>query len=128
MTPYTGICPAIATTAEGVHIIAATVLARSGLEVMYHWQMYTSYCVMYQGLLPQCKSENAASAIQIEGKENLPAADSPAVYVANHQSFMVRAKPNSVLRYQLMQACAGMMHAQYVHFSGAATICVVDVT
>ena len=27
--------------------------------------------------------------MQIEGKENLPAADSPAVYVSNHQSFMV---------------------------------------
>ena len=26
---------------------------------------------------------------QIIGKENLPAADSPAVYVANHQSFLV---------------------------------------
>ena len=27
---------------------------------------------------------------QIEGKENLPAKDQPAVYVANHQSFLVR--------------------------------------
>lgn len=95
---------------------------------MLHRQMYTSYCIMYQGLFTLCKSENAPSAMQIEGEENLPAADSPAVYVANHQSFMVRANPNSVSRYQLMQACAGMMHAQYVHFSGAATFYVVDAT
>ena len=27
---------------------------------------------------------------QIEGRENLPAKDKPAVYVANHQSFLVR--------------------------------------
>ena len=63
-------------------------------------------------------------AIQIEGKENLPAADSPAVYVANHQSFMVRTCPYSILHYQLVQACAGIMHAQCVH----CNICVVDAT
>ena len=28
--------------------------------------------------------------LQIEGSENLPAKDQPAVYVANHQSFLVR--------------------------------------
>lgn len=27
--------------------------------------------------------------LQIEGRENLPPASTPAVYVANHQSFMV---------------------------------------
>lgn len=32
---------------------------------------------------------NAVLCIQIVGKENLPPADAPAVYVANHQSFLV---------------------------------------
>ena len=30
--------------------------------------------------------------VQIEGRENLPPPATPAVYVANHQSFMVSAK------------------------------------
>ena len=32
----------------------------------------------------------APNASQIEGRENLPSKDEPAVYVANHQSFLVR--------------------------------------
>jgi hypothetical protein len=35
----------------------------------------------------------AHDAAQIEGRENLPAKDEPAVYVANHQSFLVRWPP-----------------------------------
>ena len=38
---------------------------------------------------------NCHVVAQIEGKENLPAADAPAVYVANHQSFMVRSGVNN---------------------------------
>ena len=31
--------------------------------------------------------------MQVVGRENLPANDEPAVYVANHQSFLVSAQP-----------------------------------
>lgn len=33
--------------------------------------------------------KNCVLALQVEGRENLPAPDQPAVYIANHQSFLV---------------------------------------
>ncbi len=46
---------------------------------------------------------------QIEGKENLPPKDQPAVYVANHQSFLVR---RSVLH---LHRLAPPHHDLFVH-------------
>lgn len=34
-----------------------------------------------------------AGLMQVEGREHLPRPDEPAVYVANHQSFMVSTHP-----------------------------------
>ena len=45
---------------------------------------------------PGAQSEVGAfsesAAVQVEGEENLPPFDQPAVYVANHQSFLVRCQ------------------------------------
>jgi len=43
-------------------------------------------------LAPYHRHEGLAAPWQVIGREHLPANDEPAVYVANHQSFLVRAR------------------------------------
>ena len=60
--------------------------------------------------------EGNGRGMQVVGRENLPANDEPAVYVANHQSFLVSAQPMPCLHMLLTRASPLVLLAVISHF------------
>ena len=70
---------------------------------------YACSTVSPQGLRCSCQ---CIVVVQIEGAENLPAPDQPAVYVSNHQSFLVQSARVSFVVLCRSCACAILLPAQ----------------
>ena len=61
--------------------------------------------------------------VTVVGREHLPPAGSPAVYVANHQSFMVRTgRPDCLLGLDCVGMCAGLREAAWTLAAPRASV------